>query len=59
MSCFNAELYRMQLLDMKTYELEFIADAYTHIYPNEFKEQIELIKAELEFRNSPLGKELY
>ena len=26
MSCFNAELYRMQLLDMKTYELELSDD---------------------------------
>lgn len=59
MNSFNAELYRMQLMDMKTHELEFIVDAYVHIYPEEFKDQIELIKAELEFRNTPLAKELY
>jgi len=49
----------MQLMDMKTHELELIADAYTHISPDEFKQQIELILAELEFRKTPLGKELY
>lgn len=59
MNSFNAELYRMQLIDMKTHELEFIVDAYAHIYPEEFKHQIELIKAELEFRQTPVGKELY
>jgi len=59
MNSFNAELYRMQLMDMKTHELELIADAYTHISPDEFKQQIELILAELEFRKTPLGKELY
>lgn len=59
MNSFNAQLYRLQLLDMKTFELELIADAYTHISPDEFKQQIELITAELEFRQTPLGKELY
>lgn len=59
MNCFNDELYRKQLVDMKTYELELIVDAYTHISPDEFKRQIELITAELEFRQTPLGKELY
>lgn len=59
MSSFNAELYRMQIIDMKTHELEFLVDLYLGIYPDEFKTQIELITAELEFRQSPLGKELY
>lgn len=59
MNSFSAELYRMQLIDMETHELEFLVDVYTHITPDEFKEQIELITAELEFRKSPLGKELY
>lgn len=59
MNSFNAELYRKQLVDMKTHELELIVDAYTHVDPDNFKRQIELIKAELEFRETPLGKELY
>lgn len=59
MNSFNDELYRKQLIDMKTHELELIVDAYTHISPDEFKRQIELITAELEFRQTPLGKELY
>jgi hypothetical protein len=59
MNSFNAELYRMQIIDMETHELEFLVDVYTHITPKEFKEQIELITAELAFRKSPLGKELY
>lgn len=59
MNCFNAELYRMQIIDMETHELEFLVDVYTHITPDDFKEQIDLITAELEFRKSPLGKELY
>lgn len=59
MNSFNDELYRKQIIDMKTHELELIVDAYTHISPDEFKRQIELITAELEFRETPLGKELY
>ena len=59
MNSFNDELYRKNLLDMKTHELELIVDAYTYIDPDDFKRQIELIKAELEFRDTPLGKELY
>lgn len=59
MSCFSEELYRMQLIDMKTQELEFLVDVYTHITPDEYKEQIDLIKAELEFRKTPVGRELY
>lgn len=59
LNSFNKELYRMQLINMKTHELEILVDIYVHITPNEFKEQVELIKAELEFRETPLGKELY
>lgn len=59
MNSFNAELYRKQIINMKTHELEIIVDAYTLISPGEFKQQIELITAELEFRETPLGKELY
>lgn len=59
MSCFNGELYRMQIIDMGTHELEFLVDAYTHLTPDEYKEQIDLIKAELEFRQTPVGRELY
>lgn len=59
MNSFNAELYRMQIVDMETHELEYLVDVYTHVSPKEFKQQIELITAELEFRKSPLGKELY
>lgn len=59
MNSFNAELYRMQLIDMETHELEFLVDVYTHVTPDDFEQQIELIRAELEFRDSPLGRELY
>jgi hypothetical protein len=59
MNSLNEELYRKNLIDMKTHELEFLVDVYSHISPKEFKRQIELIKAELEFRETPLAKELY
>jgi len=58
MNSFSATLYKMQLIEMKTHELEFILDVYVHIAPTEYKEQIELIKDELEFRKTPLAKEL-
>lgn len=56
---FNSELYKKLLIDMKTFELELILDAYAHISPDEFKRQIELIRDELRFRQTSLGKELY
>jgi hypothetical protein len=59
MNSFDVELYRSKLMDLETQELEFLSDLYTHVYPKEYKQQIELIAAELEFRKTPLAKELY
>jgi hypothetical protein len=59
MNCFNSDLYRMQIIDLETFELEFLIDIYSQTRPSEFKQQLELITAELEFRKTPLAKELY
>jgi len=58
MNSFDAKLYTMQLIALKTHELEFLVDVYTHITPDEFKDRMELIKAELEFRKTPMAEEL-
>jgi hypothetical protein len=58
MNSFDEDLYVRQISSFRIYELELILDAYVHIYPQEFKRQIELIKAQLAYRETPLAKEL-
>jgi hypothetical protein len=58
MNSFDGAVYIKLLSSFRTYELELVLDAYVYMFPQEFERQIELIKAELAYRETPMAKEL-
>lgn len=55
----NSSKYTDGLKKLKTDELELLLDWYRLYDPPKFREEIDAIKAELAFRSTALGKELY
>lgn len=54
----NIEKYTQSLFTLETSELEVLLDLYGYMPIGVYKDEIEAIRGELAFRNSPLGAEL-
>lgn len=58
-SCFNESKYVDALRTLETVDLELLLDWYTLYSDKSFEEHKRIIRDELEFRSTPLGKELF
>ena len=58
-NCFNKGKYLDALRELETVDLELLLDWYILYEDAIFEEHKRLIKAELDFRTTPLGRELF
>jgi hypothetical protein len=58
-SCFNKSKFIAAIQSFDIADLEVLLDWYTMYEGGVFNDQIEVIKNQLQFRNSGLGKELF